>query len=355
MNKQAKELVELINSAKDKGTKPYDTQATVVRIDGNTAWVHIPGGVDETPVQKTIDAHEGDTVIIRVSGGSAWITGNATSPPTDDKTADVSVAMVNEITEILNEAVKKSNGEFDVVNQEIEKIIEKINDLPYYPPYSQTLPFFFYDANGTHMTEEPDDATENIAITIKPNNGGVWITYDNDPIVKIDYSGNIIIPDGKLTLENGGITAYTNIETDSHIISYSGNIDAQNGTIKGLNATIEEDIESTNGDVKDGYGNILQNKADKVVVGLAVGKTLTITLSALQSLQVMSAGGSAAQHKGAWLVWGDNVAGAPEYLEQKASSSVTIGTGTNTFTITNNSVAKRISMISAEPINYTIS
>lgn len=71
----------------DKGTKPYDTQAKVVRIDGSTAWVQIPGGVDETPVRMTIDANKGDTVQVRVSGGRAWITGNATSPPTSDAKA----------------------------------------------------------------------------------------------------------------------------------------------------------------------------------------------------------------------------------------------------------------------------
>lgn len=353
MNKQAKELVELINSAKDKGTKPYDTQATVVRIDGNTAWVHIPGGVDETPVQKTIDAHEGDTVIIRVSGGSAWITGNATSPPTDNKTAEVSLSMINEITELLNKAVKESNGDLAVIEEAIENLILRINFLQYEQPYSQTLPFFFYDAYGTHMTEEPDDATENIAITIKPNGGGVAITYNNSHVVEIDRNGSIT-SEGGITSVGNITSSEGDIRSEGDITSDSGNITASEGEVHGFTVTSEEDIESTNGDVKDGYGNILANKAEGVAVNLAVGKTLTITLSALQSLQVMSAGGSAAQHKGAWLVWGDNVAGAPEYLEQKASSSVTIGTGTNTFTITNNSVAKRISIISAEPINYSI-
>ncbi|MBR1910375.1 MAG: hypothetical protein IJ821_07300 [Lachnospiraceae bacterium] len=74
--------------ARDKKTKPYDTTATVVREEGSTLWVHIPGGVDETPVRKTINADIGDTVHVRVSGGSAWITGNSTAPPTDDTAAE---------------------------------------------------------------------------------------------------------------------------------------------------------------------------------------------------------------------------------------------------------------------------
>ena len=70
------------------GTKPYDTQATVTKVEGDIAWVHIPGGVSETPVQRSIDAKVGDTVTLRVSGGSAWITGNLSSPPTDDTAAN---------------------------------------------------------------------------------------------------------------------------------------------------------------------------------------------------------------------------------------------------------------------------
>ena len=80
----------------NKRTEPYDTPAEVVRIEGNTAWVHIPGGVDETPVQLTVNAEEGDTVQVRVGGGSAWITGNATAPPTDDRGAIVAQATAEE-------------------------------------------------------------------------------------------------------------------------------------------------------------------------------------------------------------------------------------------------------------------
>lgn len=85
---QMDQIVESLAAAMTKPevrtTKPYDTPATVTRIEGDTAWVHIDGGVDETPVKLTIAAHEGDKVQVRVSGGSAWLTGNGTRPPTDD-------------------------------------------------------------------------------------------------------------------------------------------------------------------------------------------------------------------------------------------------------------------------------
>ena len=71
-----------------KTPTPYDAPAVVTRIEGNaTAWVKIAGSDTETPVKLTIDAKAGDTVQVRVGGGSAWITGNSTAPPTDDRTA----------------------------------------------------------------------------------------------------------------------------------------------------------------------------------------------------------------------------------------------------------------------------
>ena len=73
--------------AKPPKTTSYDTSAKVVRIEDDVAWVHMDGGVDETPVAMTVNAEVGDTVQIRVGGGLAWITGNATAPPTDDKKA----------------------------------------------------------------------------------------------------------------------------------------------------------------------------------------------------------------------------------------------------------------------------
>ena len=83
-----KDLAKILELRNKKPT-PYDTRGIVNRIDEDgTAWVHIPGGVDETPVKLTISAKEGDEVQLRVGGGRAWLTGNATNPPTDDTVAN---------------------------------------------------------------------------------------------------------------------------------------------------------------------------------------------------------------------------------------------------------------------------
>lgn len=95
---------------KQSKTKAYDTVAKVLRVDEKTAYVHIDGGADETPAQMAINCKSGDTVKIRVSGGKAWLTGNLTSPPTDDTAA-------NEANKTATK-VKKSYENFKDVTEE---------------------------------------------------------------------------------------------------------------------------------------------------------------------------------------------------------------------------------------------
>ena len=68
-------LRESLKRENEKKTSAYDTRATIRRIEDGVAWVHIPGGVDETPVALTIGANVGDEVQVRVSGGRAFLVG----------------------------------------------------------------------------------------------------------------------------------------------------------------------------------------------------------------------------------------------------------------------------------------
>lgn len=98
-----RKIADTIQNSNRRKTQPYDTQATVRRIENGVAWVHIPGGVDETPVRMTINAQPGDTVQVRVSGGRAHLTGNATAPPTDDTTAkEASKTALNYIVDMVD-------------------------------------------------------------------------------------------------------------------------------------------------------------------------------------------------------------------------------------------------------------
>ena len=102
-----KDIAEAVRAtmSQQQRTSAYDTPATVKRIEGDVAWVHIPGGVDETPVKLTIAARPGDTVQIRVGGGSAWLTGNSTAPPTDDRAAEAADKKAVQAQETAEQAV----------------------------------------------------------------------------------------------------------------------------------------------------------------------------------------------------------------------------------------------------------
>ena len=141
-----KDLAEAVKTTGSPQTQPYDTPATVRRVEGGVAWVHIPGGVDETPVQLTIDAKPGDTVQLRVSGGSAWIVGNATAPPTDDTTARSAKEIAVSAKQIAQENVRKLINvvrELGIIGTAVTEARE-IADA--------TKQHFWADDNGAHVS-----------------------------------------------------------------------------------------------------------------------------------------------------------------------------------------------------------
>ena len=115
MNNQ-QELINAINSISNSRNKSYDTPATVLRVEGDTVWVHIDGGADETPVQKTINCAQGETVQVRISNGSAFLVGNASAPPTDDKVANVAHFVAVEADEKATTAIRS----VDAISQTVE-------------------------------------------------------------------------------------------------------------------------------------------------------------------------------------------------------------------------------------------
>jgi len=144
-------LVSSIKQADRPKTSGYDTQATVRRIEDGVAWVHIPGGVDETPVKLTIAASPGDTVQVRVAGGRAFLVGNASAPPTDDTTAKAAVRQIG----VVNKAVKA-----------VRQIAERAAKIA-----GNTNQYFWHTESGTdtgaHITEIPQED-----FLKDPENGG---------------------------------------------------------------------------------------------------------------------------------------------------------------------------------------
>ena len=141
MNSQ-QELLEAINTITDNKDKSFDTPATVLRVEGDTVWVHIDGGADETPVQKTINCDEGETVQVRISNGSAFLVGNASAPPTDDTTANEAHFVAEQADEKATEAVKSVNAIVQTVEGKVDSGDSNILDI------SSTM---YQDAYGVNI------------------------------------------------------------------------------------------------------------------------------------------------------------------------------------------------------------
>ena len=106
MKKIVDKLTNSMSTVSENKTSPYETPAEVIRIDeeDNIAWVRIPGGTSETPVKRTINCLPGDTVQVRVSNGTAFIQGNETAPPTDDRVANIASDKADEAQLTADEA-----------------------------------------------------------------------------------------------------------------------------------------------------------------------------------------------------------------------------------------------------------
>lgn len=96
-------IIKAVSTLAKKTPKTYNGPAEVLRVEGRTAWVHIPGGVPQTPAEMTIYCTPGDTVQIMISGHKCYVTGNVTSPPTDDTKA-------NEAKKDALDAMERADG-----------------------------------------------------------------------------------------------------------------------------------------------------------------------------------------------------------------------------------------------------
>lgn len=228
-NKIVKNFKDVMTTKKTE-TKPYDTVATVTKVEDDTVWVEIPGGYYQTPVRKTINASEGDKVQVRVSGGQAWITGNGTAPPTDDKKANKAYAQANSAQESADDAL-------DVA--------------------MTTKQYFWNDDSGVHVSSEKSNPTatrntiwnslgmlfrkgaNNLLAIVTGDNPGVEI-YDgqgnNTSNIVASFKSTAIIGSSTNSSQNlsisptGGIQFRKGTTTYGKIIDSSSNLLIQRGT-----------------------------------------------------------------------------------------------------------------------------
>ncbi len=74
MNSDIKTIVDKftnsMSTTANNKTSGYNTTAEVRRVDekNGLVWVHIPGGVDETPIKQSVSCKPGDQIQVHVQG-----------------------------------------------------------------------------------------------------------------------------------------------------------------------------------------------------------------------------------------------------------------------------------------------
>lgn len=242
MNEFVKELASTMKQSK---TKAYDTVAKVLRVDEKTAYVHIDGGADETPAQMAINCKPGDSVKIRVSGGKAWLTGNLTSPPTDDTAA-------NEANKTVTK-VKKSYENFKYAteenfNSQEEKILDAAKVATNFMKYIEGLGLVVGDMRGGTLGQN----------TLLDANG-MCVRNNDKEIVRF------------------GITDIKTVNEDGDPV-YSGTgsvVKSQNNIVVSTQQT--KDADNTNAGGKAALELYYDSAKDKVSLSLSVKKGMSYT------------------------------------------------------------------------------
>lgn len=175
---------EIASTMKQSKTKAYDTVAEVLRVDEKTAYVHIDGGADETPAQMTINCKEGDSVKIRVSGGRAWLTGNLTSPPTDDTAANEANKTVTKVKKSYENFKYATNENF---NSQESKILEAAKVATNFMKYIDGLGLIVGDMRGNTLGQNTLLDSNGMAVR---NGSSEIVRFGTAPIVITNTDGD---------------------------------------------------------------------------------------------------------------------------------------------------------------------
>jgi hypothetical protein len=68
-------------------------------------------------------------VRVRVANGNAWITGNDSSPPTDDSAALQAIQEIRETNELIKAKAKASDGRYSKIEQSVNEIVLEVGEV----------------------------------------------------------------------------------------------------------------------------------------------------------------------------------------------------------------------------------
>jgi hypothetical protein len=181
MNELAEVISEAIKGNQQTGS---DYTAKVTRVEGSTAYVRITGSdIADTPVAMSVSAKAGDMVRVRVANGKAWITGNDSSPPTDDSAALQAIKEIRETNELIKAKAKASDGRYSKIEQSVDEIVLEVGEVDTKASNAQAT------ANG-RMKADMSNKSSSIVI------GSGTMTFNSNTLVvnstkfKLDANGN---------------------------------------------------------------------------------------------------------------------------------------------------------------------
>jgi hypothetical protein len=242
VSKLIKEMLDALNAVNQNKTQPFDRQGEVKRIEGKIAWVKLEGSDRETPIQMTIACDVGDTVQARIGGGSAWLTGNLTAPPTDDKKANQAISMVTTVVQEVQEQVEEALEDVSTVDDVTMQycLSDSSSTFVQYGDWSNTPPTYvsgkYYwtrsvlvDDDGNETYGEPrysQDTQLSVEtdVAFKSNNNHFW--YDSSGAYVTTANKNYSSGYATRITSSGILQSYNNYLlsgwTNSGIAFYAG-------------------------------------------------------------------------------------------------------------------------------------
>lgn len=278
-----KEFLKVLNN-KDKGPKPYDTTAEVVRVEDGVAWVHIDGGVEETPAELTINAMKGDKVKVRLVGGQAFLIGNGTAPPTDDRVANNALGVATGARTVAVEAEKVAQ----VTEQKTRPAITSM--ITYYKLSNGTPDQPTEDDHEGWSEEEPEwnpESDEQLYYSVRSRTvqGVIYWTY---PHVLSSYANMSILQNAILLEVGEGSTIGYIMDSDGeNILDSNGEpLIATLGSITDAYARVQVMANEILSEVSETYVNTGQSNISSlssVMKQTAAGVDLYATINGQES------------------------------------------------------------------------
>lgn len=197
------------------------TRGTVTRVDPDgTAWVQIGQNAEPTPCGMDVSARVGDIVTVRIANHRATVTGNSTSPATDDRTAMEAHGVATAAKASADVAQEAASGAQEAAASaattaraaetaagEAKQAVSTVNQ------------HFWNDTHGAHVTEvEMDDYLDEPSgfQNLMTSLGNIFTKAVNgvERILRSDTASGMVVYDGECApdaqdLANHAVASFT--------------------------------------------------------------------------------------------------------------------------------------------------